>query len=115
MSDSNTPSSPIPEPVAGLCETRVWDVLRTCYDPEIPVNIVDLGLVYDVAIENACVRVKMSLTAAGCPMAGMIAENARAAILSLEGVREADVQIVWDPPWHPSMITVEGKKTLGME
>jgi metal-sulfur cluster biosynthetic enzyme len=115
MSDSIIPSSPIPEPVSGLTEARVWDVLRTCYDPEIPVNIVDLGLVYDVVIENACVRVKMTLTASGCPMSGVMAENARTAILGLEGVREADVQIVWDPPWHPSMITVAGKKTLGME
>lgn len=114
MSDAPIPSSPIPEPASGLAETRVWDVLRTCYDPEIPVNIVDLGLVYDVNIEAARVLVKMSLTAAGCPMAGMIAENARTAILSLQGVREAEVQIVWDPPWHPSMITVEGRKTLGM-
>lgn len=114
MSDSNIPESGSPEPAAGLTETRVWDVLRTCYDPEIPVNIVDLGLVYDVVIEGAVVRVKMSLTAPGCPMAGMIAENARTAMMSLEGVKEADVQIVWDPPWHPSMITAEGKKTLGM-
>jgi len=114
MTDATIPSSPVPEPASGLTESRVWDVLRTCFDPEIPVNIVDLGLVYDVTIGNASVHVKMTLTAAGCPMSGVIAENARAAILGLEGVREADVQIVWDPPWNPAMITVEGRKTLGM-
>lgn len=114
MSEPDNSATPHPEPVSGLTETRVWDALRTCYDPEIPLNIVDLGLVYDVSIEDACVRVKMTLTAAGCPMSGIISENARTTILALEGVREAEVQIVWDPPWHPSMITVEGKKTLGM-
>jgi metal-sulfur cluster biosynthetic enzyme len=114
MSDPTTPPAPQPEPASGPTEARVWEVLRTCYDPEIPVNIVDLGLVYDVVLEGAKVRVKMTLTASGCPMSGVIAENARTAILGIEGVREADVQIVWDPPWHPSMITAEGKKTLGM-
>src|SRR5213080_4492758 len=99
-------------------EQQVWGVLRTCYDPEIPVNIVDLGLVYDLRItpEDAGQRVdvKMTLTAPGCGMGTSIAADARVKLLDLPGVTDADVQIVWDPPWNPQMISPEGKERLGM-
>lgn len=101
-------------------EKEIWDALRTCYDPEIPVNIVDLGLVYDVKIaplpESTCSRVdvKMTLTAMGCGMGPVIAQQARDRLLTCKGVREADVQIVWDPPWNQGMITDDGKKRLGL-
>lgn len=105
-----------PRPVS---EPAVWDVLKSCYDPEIPVNIVDLGLVYDLAIEPAegghRVQVKMTLTAPGCGMGTVIARDAQDKLLLLDGVTEADVQIVWDPPWHQSMITAEGRRVLGLE
>ena len=101
-------------------EKLVWETLKTCYDPEIPVNIVDLGLVYDLNIEtlpsgNSLVSVKMTLTAPGCGMGATIAGDAQQKILYLPGVEEAVVEIVWDPPWHQSMITEEGRRILGLE
>jgi probable FeS assembly SUF system protein SufT len=100
-------------------EKVVWDQLKTCYDPEIPVNIVDLGLVYDCAIEQAegtpaRVTVKMTLTAPGCGMGPTIAAAARAKIESLPGVGEANVELVWDPPWNQAMISEVGKMKLGL-
>ena len=101
-------------------EKMVWETLRTCYDPEIPVNIVDLGLVYDLHLEPmpsgmSRVSVKMTLTAPGCGMGATIAGDAQQKILYLEGVEEAVVEIVWDPPWHQSMITEQGRKILGLD
>ena len=101
-------------------EELVWDQLKTCYDPEIPVNIVDLGLVYDLRIEPQAggasrVEVKMTLTAPGCGMGQTIAMDARQRIESLPGVGEADVEVVWEPPWNPHMISPEGRAKLGME
>jgi len=95
-------------------QEEVYEVLRTCYDPEIPINIVDLGLIYDVGIEDDAVRVKMTLTAPGCGMAGMIAGDAQEKLRSLVGVRDASVEVVWDPPWNPTMISPEGRKALGL-
>ncbi|HWL54322.1 MAG TPA: putative Fe-S cluster assembly protein SufT [Chthoniobacteraceae bacterium] len=100
-------------------EAKIWDVLRTCYDPEIPVNIVDLGLIYDCAIERredagARVSVKMTLTAPGCGMGPTLAAEASSKIEALDGVDEADVELVWDPAWNQSMISEEGKMKLGM-
>jgi probable FeS assembly SUF system protein SufT len=101
-------------------EKMVWDTLKTCFDPEIPVNIVDLGLVYDLVLEpaasgNSVVRVKMTLTAPGCGMGTVIASDARQKLLYLPGVEDAEVDIVWDPPWHQSMITADGRRVLGLE
>ena len=101
-------------------EKDVWDTLRNCYDPEIPVNIVDLGLVYDMHIEplpsgRSAVSVKMTLTAPGCGMGGAISLDAQQKLLCLPGVEEARVDIVWDPPWHHSMITPEGRRILGLD
>ncbi len=100
-------------------EKQVWEELKACYDPEIPVNIVDLGLVYDVKLTplppgNSRVDVKMTLTAMGCGMGPVIAQQARDRLLTVPGVAEADVQIVWDPPWNQSMVTDAGKKRLGI-
>lgn len=100
-------------------EDRVSATLRTCYDPEIPVNIVDLGLVYDTTIYEeqggACrVEIKMTLTAPGCGMGTAIAADAAAKLRRLAGVADANVEIVWDPPWGPQMISEEGRKKLGL-
>ena len=100
-------------------EKAVWDQLRQCYDPEIPVNIVDLGLVYDCQLirkpeGGSKVEVKMTLTAPGCGMGPAIANDAQSKILSIEGVDEADVQLVWDPPWNQNMISEAGRMKLGM-
>ncbi|MBA3848992.1 MAG: putative Fe-S cluster assembly protein SufT [Opitutus sp.] len=101
-------------------EEAVWDTLKTCFDPEIPVNIVDLGLVYDLSIEKTPagghrVDVKMTLTAPGCGMGPVIAEDARAKIAALPTVERAAVHIVWDPQWTPQMISPIGRQTLGLE
>lgn len=98
-----------------LSEQEVWDQLRNCYDPEIPLNIVDLGLIYDVAIEGSRVDVKMTLTAPGCHLGGQIAGDVQSKLLALELVEEANVELVWDPPWHQSMISVEGRRKLGLD
>ena len=103
-----------------VSEEDVWNQLKQCYDPEIPVNIVDLGLVYDCKLTKkddggTRVEVKMTLTAPGCGMGGAIAGDAQQKLLCLPGVQEAKVDIVWDPPWHHSMITPEGRKTLGLD
>lgn len=106
--------------VEAVDETQVWQALKGCFDPEIPVNIVDLGLIYDLVLEphssgGSQVLVKMTLTAPGCGMGGVIAKDAEQKIMMLPGVRHAQVQVVWDPPWHQSMITADGRKILGLE
>ncbi|MFT3870248.1 MAG: iron-sulfur cluster assembly protein [Nibricoccus sp.] len=101
-------------------EQAVWDAMKTCFDPEIPVNIVDLGLVYDMSVEKTpdgghAIEVKMTLTAPGCGMGPVIAEDARQKIAALPTVRSAKVHIVWDPVWNPQMISAEGRQKLGIE
>ncbi|HEY9248415.1 MAG TPA: iron-sulfur cluster assembly protein [Rariglobus sp.] len=101
-------------------ETAVWAAMKTCFDPEIPVNIVDLGLVYDLSVEKTpagghAVEVKMTLTAPGCGMGPVIAEDARQKIAALPSVESAKVHIVWDPVWTPQMISDAGRKALGLE
>ena len=102
-----------------VSEDDVWTQLKQCYDPEIPVNIVDLGLVYDCRLikkddGGTRVEVKMTLTAPGCGMGPAIAHDAQSKILSIDGVDEADVQLVWDPPWNQNMISEAGRMKLGM-
>jgi probable FeS assembly SUF system protein SufT len=98
----------------------VWNQLRQVYDPEIPVNIVDLGLVYSmevVPLENPSgfgVNVAMTLTAPGCGMGPAIAEDAKSKVLLVPGVTTADVRLTWDPPWNQSMISEAGKMKLGL-
>ena len=97
-----------------VTKEQVYEVLQNCYDPEIPVNIVDLGLVYDVDVNDNKVAVKMTLTAPGCGMGTMIAQDAREKILSLDGVDDATVDLVWEPPWDPSRISEEARQKLGI-
>jgi probable FeS assembly SUF system protein SufT len=105
---------------AGDLERQVWEALKTCYDPEIPVNIVDLGLVYDLKVSSTSsgaseVEVRMTLTAQGCGMGTTIAADAQQKIEILPGVEEARVEIVWDPPWSPQMISQQGREKLGID
>ena len=98
----------------------VWERLKAVYDPEIPVNVVDLGLIYSMEIAEDeergthGVRVQMTLTAPGCGMGPAIAEDARAKVMQVPGVESAEVELVWDPPWHQEMISEEGKMQLGL-
>ncbi len=114
------PTAPATTEGAGEVDDKaVWDQLKTCYDPEIPVNIVDLGLVYDCAIERresqgARVLVKMTLTAPGCGMGPTLAAEAKSKLEGIAGVDEAEVELVWDPPWNQSMISEVGKMKLGL-
>jgi len=102
-----------------VSEDQIWDQLKSVFDPEIPVNVVDLGLIYDCKLEETDeggtrASVKMTLTAPGCGMGPTIAADAQSKILSLDGVDEATVDLVWDPPWDQSMISEAGKMKLGL-
>ena len=94
----------------------IWEKLRNCYDPEIPLNVVDLGLIYKVDIENeGDVVVEMTLTAQGCPSHTEISRDIKTTLLSTPGVNTAKVNVVWDPPWTPQRISPEGRQKLGIE
>ena len=99
-------------------ESRVWEQLRSCFDPEIPVNIVELGLIYDCSVtpvRNAYrASVKFTLTARGCGMGEVLKRDITAKLLAIPGMREADVELVWDPPWSQSRISAAAKLQLGM-
>ena len=100
-------------------EKQVWEALKTCYDPEIPVNIVDLGLIYDCHLapagENSFkADVKMTLTAPGCGMGPTLAQDVQNKLLNLEPIDEANVELVWDPPWNQGMMTEAAKLQLGL-
>jgi len=94
---------------------QVMDMLHNCYDPEIPVNIVDLGLVYDVQVADDTVNVKMTLTSPGCPAHGMITESVKEKLESIEGVHQVNIEIVWEPPWDPSRMSAAARQQLGVD
>jgi len=100
-------------------DKEIWNQLRNCYDPEIPVNIVDLGLIYDchltpLASNSHRVDVKMTLTAPGCGMGPMLAQDVQNRLLGLEGVDDVAVELVWDPPWNQAMMTDAARLQLGL-
>lgn len=97
-----------------LTEETVLNTLRQVVDPELGCNIVDLGLVYSVSICGACVTVTMTLTTQGCPMHESIRWGVQEALLNLEGIAEAQVELVWEPPWHPSMMSEFGRNATGV-
>lgn len=125
------PDSTIGEKITALSTTQdgdntqkvtsklVWDALRTCYDPEIPINIVDLGLIYSCELKpqtngSTNIEIKMTLTAPGCGLGELIADDARQKISHIPGVGEVTVELVWDPPWDRSMMTEAAQLKLGM-
>ena len=97
-----------------LDEPLILETLRQVVDPEIDCNIVDLGLIYAIRIDGGKVNVQMTLTTQGCPMHESIAWGVKNALLNLEAVEEAEVEIVWDPPWNPSMMTDHGRARVGL-
>lgn len=115
LPDGGQPAVPASFPTSGVTEQAVWDTLRQCFDPEIPVNIVDLGLVYGFDIKGEKVDVRMTLTAPGCHLGGQIAGDVQMKLLTMDGVEEANVELVWDPPWNPSMISAAARKQLGLD
>ncbi len=114
MSDTAFAPTTQVAPDATVKPEEVIEVLRQCYDPEIPVNIVDLGLVYDIAIKPERVDIKMTLTALGCPMAADVIADVRDHLLTIPGVNEADVDIVYEPMWTPERMSEEARWELGM-
>ena len=98
-----------------ITHAAVVEVMKEVYDPEIPINVVDLGLVYDVSVQEGNVHVLMTLTAPGCGMGPFIAQQAEWAIAELEGVSDVEVEMTFDPPWNPEMISDDGKKLLGID
>jgi probable FeS assembly SUF system protein SufT len=104
---------------ADKLEKQIWDQLKTCYDPEIPVNIVDLGLVYDCHLSEMApgshkVDVKMTLTAPGCGMGPVLQQDVHNRLMNLEGVDEVVVELVWDPQWNQTMMTEAARLQLGL-
>ncbi len=97
-----------------VTEDRVMEILGDIYDPEIPIDIVNLGLVYGVRIEGSAVNVDMTMTSPGCPAATQIVAEAKYLLEEIEGVSEVNVEIVWDPPWDPGKMSEAAKESLGM-
>ena len=98
-----------------VTKEQVYEVLRNCYDPEIPINLVDLGLIYDVQVKDDQVNVVMTLTARGCPAHSFISEQVRQQVAEIPGVKSANVQVVWDPPWDISRLSDAAKAQLGLK
>jgi len=97
-----------------VTKDEVITVLKDCYDPEIPINVWDLGLVYDINIQDGEVGIKMTLTAPGCMMGAMIADDVKAKLKKLNGVKDAKVDLVFDPPWTPEKMSEEAKAQMGI-
>ena len=97
-----------------ITNEKVIEALKNVYDPEIPVNVVELGLIYDIKVENDNVHVKMTLTAPGCPMHTVISSNAEKAIKSIPGVKDVKVEVVWEPKWTPDRMSQSSREKLGL-
>ncbi len=107
--------SPQDKPAAPVTEETIVEVLRTVYDPEIPVSIYDLGMIYDIQVEDSTVHVRMTLTTPACPVAGSLPGQVETRIKAIEGVRDAKVELVWDPPWTPDKMSEAAKLQLNMD
>ncbi|HZP40360.1 MAG TPA: rhodanese-like domain-containing protein [Candidatus Binatia bacterium] len=121
VEDEPAPAAPPPAPAAPtvtfrggrVTESQVIGAIRECYDPEIPLNIYDLGLIYGIDIDESSIAVKMTLTSEACPSARTIPEDVKRKIRAL-GQENVTVDVVWDPPWHPSRISADGRQKLGL-
>jgi FeS assembly SUF system protein len=110
----NVGGQPGPSGPSGDLRERVIEVLKTCFDPEIPVNIYELGLVYSVDVNPpADVSIRMTLTSPACPVAGSLPPEVEQKVRSIPGVTDARVELVWEPPWSPNMMTEAAKLQLG--
>ena len=105
-------SEPSPQLSESITVDRIMNALRNCYDPEIPVNIVDLGLIYNIAIIDDTVKVRMTLTTQGCPAHAYLMHQVESEITKIPGVKKAEVDIVWEPPWTPERMSAEAKQRL---
>jgi len=108
------PAKPLNPVEKGLLEEEIIETMRNCYDPEIPVNIYDMGLIYEIDIDkNAFVNVKMTLTSPGCPVAGTLPPDVERRVAAVEGVTGAKVEVVWDPTWNMEMMSEDARLELG--
>jgi FeS assembly SUF system protein len=108
------PKGPLNPIEIGVLEEEVIEAIRTCYDPEIPVNIYDLGLIYEVNVDKkAFVAIKMTLTSPGCPVAGTLPPEVERKVSLVDGIAGAKVEVVWDPPWNMEMMSEEARLELG--
>ncbi len=98
-----------------ITQDQIIEAIKKVHDPEIPVNVWDLGLIYNIDIQGSDVQIKMSLTSEGCPSARQIPDDVRTSIAKIPGVSNINVEIVWEPKWAPEMISAEGKKILKLE
>ena len=107
--------SPQNNPAAPVTEETIVEVLRTVFDPEIPVSIYDLGMIYDIKVDDAWVQVRMTPTTPACPVAGSLPGEVETRIKAIEGVNDATVELVWDPPWTPEKMSETAKLQLNMD
>ena len=107
-----SPHPALPQRLGISLQQRIWSALAQIDDPEMPINLVDLGVVYGVALEGRTVRVRLTFTAMGCPASDMIIGDIRERLLAEPGVDEVAIDVVWDPPWSSSRMTVEGREAL---
>ena len=97
-----------------VTEKKVFEILGDIYDPEIPVDIVNLGLIYKVDVDGGKVKIQMTMTSPGCPAAGQIVAEAKMLTSEIEGVEETDVEVVWDPPWTPEMMSEAARESFNI-
>ena len=97
-----------------ITRDEVLEALRHVYDPELGVNVVDLGLVYEAAVQHGTVRLRMTMTSRGCPLSGTIEAGVREMLRLQPGLQHLDFALVWDPPWSPEQITPDGRRALGL-
>jgi len=98
-----------------VTKREVMKVLKECYDPEIPISIVDLGLIYDVKVKKGEVKIRMTLTAPTCPMSSFIIENVRNRVKEIKGVKSVDIELVFEPAWSPERMSKKARRILGFE
>ncbi len=111
----SAPPNPEPPNPGQTLEERVIAAVKTCYDPEIPVNIYELGLIYKLDIDpSGDVHIKMTLTSPACPVAGQLPKDVQSRVEAVAGVKSANVEVVWDPPWDKSMMTEAAMLELGL-
>ncbi len=96
-----------------VTKAQVREALKRVIDPEIGINIVDLGLIYDVKVENDVAHVCMTLTVPGCPLINMLTQQAEKAVRAVEGIKDVKLELTWDPPWNPKMMSEDAKRKLG--
>ncbi|NNL67787.1 MAG: SUF system Fe-S cluster assembly protein [Myxococcales bacterium] len=114
--ETSTPDQPADDAASSPLRDRVIATLKTCYDPEIPVDIYELGLIYDVDVEEPTrqVAIRMTLTTPMCPVAETLPPEVESKVRAMEGVAEAKVEVVWDPPWGPEMMSEAARLDLNM-